>query len=417
MNRPNRLKAAMIAGLCIAAAVVLVVRNRAVAKASARHRARAVAKAKRTAPSKALPVPSSQHRSTPEERESRASAIRETIEVIRAECQRNAGGDWNKWSEQLRDVRAELISKANAAKPYNSTAEGYFEARGAVLEGRDNFPLVESKPDNYLIHIVEPASLDKFRKEHPVVDAARWLQRQGIDVIFVPVPKMTEVYPEYFTDHCPTDRIIAPHVRQAMLELLEADIEVVDLWYAFQEARYAHRELLYLPADPHWNPWGQAIAARMVAARMKRYDFVARAQASPPMCETAQVPYLPASEGAAYQALNPEQRKRAEVIQPRTYLASTNLKYPQFNETGPVACIGDSYNGGFMEFLGRELNLPLRNLSAGGNTSDAFKNFLRNPELLKDCKVVVWLVCNSSLKNPWPLPPSIRETSEPRAGE
>ena len=72
-----------------------------------------------------------------------------------------------------------------------------------------------------------------------------------------------------------------------------------------------------------------------------------------------------------------------------------------------MACIGDSYNGGFMELLGRELNLPIHPLAAGGNTSDAFKNFLRDPELLKDCRVLVWLVCNSSLKNPWPIPEQI----------
>ena len=48
-------------------------------------------------------------------------------------------------------------------------------------------------------------------------------------------------------------------------------------------------------------------------------------------------------------------------------------------------------------------------LVGGGGTTHAFKDFLRNPELLKDCKVVIWLVCNSSLKNPWPLPQRIQE--------
>ena len=166
--------------------------------------------------------------------------------------------------------------------------------------------------------MVEPASLDPFRKERPVVAGARWLEQQGIDVIFVPVPKMTEVYPEYFTDHCPSDRIIAPHVRQAMLELLEADVEVVDLWYAFQAERDTDPEPLYQPADPHWAPRAQAIAARLVAARLKRYEFVAKAQASPPICERSGVPYPAASAGAAFQALNPDQQRRAEENQPRS---------------------------------------------------------------------------------------------------
>ena len=77
-----------------------------------------------------------------------------------------------------------------------------------------------------------------------------------------------------------------------------------------------------------------------------------------------------------------------------------------------MVCIGDSYNGGFMERLGPEINLPLVLLSGGGHTTHVFKDFLRNPELLKDCKVVIWLVCNTGLKSAWPLPQKICEGSE-----
>ena len=344
------------------------------------------------------------------EPKTRAASIRETMEVIRGECQRNASGDWDRWTADLAAVRAELVTKINAAKPKDPSSAGYFEARASVLEGRDHFPLFEPAPHTYLLHVVEPASLEPFRLDRPVVEGTRWLERRGIDVIFVPVPKMTEVYPEYFTDHCPSDRIIAPRLRQTLLELLEADVEVVDLWYAFQAERDTSPELLYQPADPHWGPRAQAIAARLVAERLKRYDFAGRAQVSPPICKGPALPYPPASDGAAFKALNPEQQKRALENQPLSSRIPQHYRSPQFDNSSPVACIGDSYNSGFMELLGRELNLPIHPLAAGGNTSDAFKNFVRDPELLQDCKVVVWLVCNSSLKNPWPVPQKIRET-------
>jgi hypothetical protein len=351
----------------------------------------------------------SAERSTAAEPKTRAEAMRETMEVIRNECVRNAGGDWDRWIADLAAVRAELAAKVKAAKPYNPKSTGFFEARGAVLEGRDRFPLFESAPAIYLTHIVEPASLDPFRHARAVVAGSRWLERRGIDVIFVPVPKMTEVYPEYFTDHCPSDRIIAPRIRQIMLELLEADVEVVDLSYAFQAERDTSTELLYQPADPHWGPRAQEIAARLVAERLKRYDFVVRAQAAPRICNGPALPFPPAREGAAFNALNPEQQKRASEHQPRSSRIPQKYIRPQFYEFAPVACIGDSYNSGFMELLGREINMPIRHLAGGGNTSDAFKNFLRDSELLKDCRVVIWLVCNSSLKNPWPIPSKIHE--------
>jgi hypothetical protein len=51
--------------------------------------------------------------------------------------------------------------------------------------------------------------------------------------------------------------------------------------------------------------------------------------------------------------------------------------------------IGDSYNAGPIELLGWEINLPVCHLTGGGQTAQRFKDFLRDPGLLEDCKVVV----------------------------
>ena len=75
--------------------------------------------------------------------EERAAAIRDTIRSLREECQRSAGGDWNRWVEQLSPFRASLLKRIREAKPYNLQAEGSFEARSSVLEGRGDFALFE----------------------------------------------------------------------------------------------------------------------------------------------------------------------------------------------------------------------------------------------------------------------------------
>jgi hypothetical protein len=225
---------------------------------------------------------------------------------------------------------------------------------------------------------------------------------------------MTEVYPEHFADHCPPDRIVAPHMRRLLLDLLEADVEVVDLLPSFLEERDKDPAPLYQSADPHWAPRAQAIAARAIAARLKRYDFVARALAGPAVSKAVEAPYAPASRGSAFPALTPAQRRRAEQAQPRTCLVVTDLAGGQLmSPQSPVVLIGDSYNAGLIELLGREINLPVCHLTGGGQTTQRFKDFLRDPGLLKDCKVVVWLVSGHSLINPWPLPPVIRQAAEP----
>jgi hypothetical protein len=342
--------------------------------------------------------------------EARAAAIRETMDQLREECRRNAGGDWDRWSRHLAPLRAELAARMHAARPFNPTATGSFEGRSTVLAGRDGFPLFEAAPDAYLIHVVVPASLDELRNDRPVVAGARWLERKKIDLLFVPVPKMTEVYPEPFLDAVPPDRIIAPHVRRAMLELLEDDVEVVDVLPAFQRERDSDAEPLYQPADPHWAPRGQAIAARMVAARLARYDFGDRARSEQRFCEWVSAPYLKAQDGTAFAALDPDQQQRTAGAQPRTHIAVGRCARPVLDdETSPIVCIGDSYNAGFLELLAREVNLPVHNLSGGGQTSDAFKDLVRDPSLLEHARVVVWLVCDSSLKGPWPVPPKVRD--------
>jgi hypothetical protein len=337
----------------------------------------------------------------------RAAAIRETIRSLREECRHASGGDWDPWVDQLGPFRASLHKRIREAKPYNPEAEGTYEARSLVLEGRGNFALFESEPEGYLRYLYDTEWLEGFRNRRPVVAAARWLKSQGVDVIFVPVPKMTEVYAERFADNCPSDQIVAPQVRRIMLELLESDVEIVDLLPSFLEARDKDPAPLYQPADPHWAPRAWGVAAQAVGKRLKRYPFVAEALESARICHPAEQAFRPARQGATYLALTPDQRRRAEAVQPGTVQTVQYGTSSIVDPASSVILIGDSYNFGFCELLSLEINLPIVNLAAGGQTTQAFNDFLRAPESLKHCKVVVWLVCSTSLGREWPLPKSI----------
>ena len=343
--------------------------------------------------------------------EERAAAIRDTIRSLREECQRSAGGDWNRWVEQLSPFRASLLKRIREAKPYNLQAEGSFEARSSVLEGRGDFALFESSPEYYLRYLYDPESLDGFRKRRPVVAAARWLKSQGINVIFVPVPKMTEVYAEHFADYYPSDRVVALTCGGSSWNcwnpMSRSWISSPSSWR--QETRIPRRfsSQPILTGRPGW-----AIAAHVVGERLKRYPFVTMALESPRICQPAELPFPPASQGATYLGLSPGQRRRAESVHPRTYHTVQSCTRPLHDPASAVIVIGDSFNGGFWELLSQEINLPIGQLSGGGHTTDAFKDFLRDPGSLKQCKVVVWLVCDTSLIGAWPLPKPIRKFSD-----
>lgn len=340
--------------------------------------------------------------------EARREAIQQTMRRIERECEIHGGGDWNRWFARLAPFRAALRKKIGELKPYNPAAEGTVEARCALLEAVGDPPLFETCPEMYLRYIYGPQDLNRFVETCPAIPAikavAAWLKVRGIDLIVVPVPKMTEVYADRIVPETPPGMIVAPQSRKVLLELLKADVEVVDLLPPFLEASRSRLEPLYRPADPHWAQRGMRIAAREIGERLKRYDFVRRAVAERPGYTVSEGrAYQP---GAGYPALNPEQKQRVERALTSRLVYVTDGSKRVFSSDAAVVFIGDSYNFGLMDLVAREINMSVRNVGGGGQTTAAIRDFVRDPTLLDKCRVVVWVnhaAAVSDLK--WGLPP------------
>jgi hypothetical protein len=342
--------------------------------------------------------------------ETRERAIQRTIQEIERECQVQAGGDWNRWFAQLAPFRLALRKQIEAVKPYNPNAKGTVEARAAVLEAAGNPPLFEPRPDDYLRYLYSVGDdLSHYVATRPALPAIEavsvWLKKQGIDLIVVPVPKMTEVYPDRVVPETPPSRIVAPQNRKFLLELLKANVEVVDLLPLFLDARRDGAEPLYRPADPHWSQRGMLIAAKEIGRRLKRYGFVRQAVAAPSAYKVAQVDrYLP---GAAYPALSPEQRQSIEGALTTRLLEVTPATKPVFSDDAPVMFIGDSFTRGLMDLVAREINMPVRQHWGAGQTTAAIKDFVRDPTSLHNCRVVVWVNQATAYcwTEKWTIPP------------
>jgi hypothetical protein len=332
--------------------------------------------------------------------EARANGIRRDAAALREECQR-AGGDWDAWQRKTAPYRAALRSRIAALKDVpGGPAGNYYEG----LAGLDGFPLFEIDSRQYLNYLIDPVTLDWFRRERPVVAADRWLHRRGIDLIFVAIPKMTEVYIDHFVDPSPPDGVIAPHVRRLLLELLENDVEVVDALALFRPVRDLDSEYLYNAMESHWAPRGMRVVARAVADRVARYQFGARARFAPPVVQARGRPY-PKKQfdyivgGMGPQVLTPEQRRRALKAQTSNFVevCTDDGSPPPDNPASPVLLIGNSYAWGFREQLIRELNLLTRNRVGPGQTTDPFADFLRDPEAIEGCRVLVWIATEQDM--------------------
>jgi hypothetical protein len=346
--------------------------------------------------------------------DARNARIRQSIEAIYAECGNAADGDWEKWEYETDTYRSALKDRIGALK--NLTAW-----KCEALAGRD-LPLFEAGAHFTLSHVVNPDHWREFRQTRAVLAARNWLKQQDIDLIFVPAPAMPEVYVEHFLDEVPADGIIAPHIRQAYLEMLESDVEVVDAFQILRGLR--NRELLYLPADNHWNEAGMRAVARDVAARVGRYRFGQQARQAPPVTKSTPGPYLvqgfkdgdPAGDGkgppwlmSGWSCLTEEQQKIVARVMPKTmdHITLPDGTPVPDDPASPVMLIGNSYAEQFCELLIREMNLPLRSRWASGSTTQSFTAFVREPESLEGVRVIVWVTAHHYMSQFKPMPPPV----------
>jgi SGNH hydrolase-like domain, acetyltransferase AlgX len=340
--------------------------------------------------------------------ENRRIRVRRDAYAIQSECERAASGDWLKWENDTARFRTAFRGKL-------ASLAGNGQTPDLPLAGRD-MPIFEGNPHRNLAHMCDLTTWGSFRKTRPVVAADRWLRAQGIDLIFISVPMMPEVYTEQFLTDTPPDGIIAPHVRETFLELLESDVEVVDTYPMMREAR--RDGFLYLPADHHWNQVGMRGTIRDVAARLMRYQFARDARTAPPCTKTRQGPYAlpPGPNGNEWRP--PDQHtitetywKAALTTLPKTmdFITAPDGTDLQDDPHSPIVIIGNSFAMYFRELLIRETNLPVRTRWGNANTTEGFAGFLREPEALQGARVVIWVVSNDYIFDFKPLPDSVLE--------
>jgi hypothetical protein len=366
-------------------------------------------------PSFQLPPPCTDPREPePEAIEARATVMLRDAKAIEAQCLKAADGDWDKWQNDTEPCRAALKARISALKPRSLPGDGMPEYRYQPLAPLDDFPLFQIGPREHISYLYDPKQMESPLGIPQVVAVDRWLKRQGIDLIFVPVPKMVEIYAEHFVA-APPDGIMAPHVRRALLTLLNSDVETVDGLALFHSDRGASG-YLYNTADSHWAPPGMQVMAKEIAPRIARYKFGARAHQSPPIVWTAETPYildavLGGVNAGPWLLLSPEQQARAKTAQattlPQVYVRKDFVVPPDPNS--PVLVIGNSYVRYFWEQLVKELNLLANRNDLAGMTTESFGNLLREPELLARTRVVVWVTTTQDLTRFKPLPKAIMD--------
>jgi hypothetical protein len=274
----------------------------------------------------------------------------------------------------------------------------------------------------------------------PIAAIVAWrdnLAARGIHLLVVPAPNKESLYPEYVTRRVvPGQTVMAPTTRDVLTRLKAANVNCVDLFALFAEARSRvaepTAEPLYLEQDSHWSPAGIKLAAGAVAHQLLELNWIKRGGV-----EYRERPTTLERQGDILRMLqNPrlERRLPLERVQcAQVVRFGTDQLYQDYPQA-EILILGDSFlrifaqddpgAAGFIAHLAKELSQPVASLVNNGGASTLVRQELfRRPRLLAGKKVVIWEFVERDLRlgtEGWqtvPLPPQEAATQTTDQGK
>jgi len=248
-----------------------------------------------------------------------------------------------------------------------------------------------------------PFGIDFEREGHPVAvlsTYARLLRERGIDLLVVPVPHRLQIYGDLLPslrrqeDFPGTGAVYV----KLLLALAEEGVEVVDLLPTFLAARTDDSgetdEHLYLPTDPHWTPRGLALAAELVASRVRAFDWFEEGSERAGehfdvICEPGLHPSLDRAPPAA---------NRTTVWYRRVLQRNGKPAEPRDRES-PILLLGDSFaayyqreSSDFCRHLYARLGRRIDRIhSPGVDGATTWKAVQRRGDQLAGKRLVIWV--------------------------
>ncbi len=332
--------------------------------------------------------------------EARAADVKAERARILEEAARRGGFD--AWKLSLEPYRTELRV---VLKDMNSRPETRIrDFNGHLMHAFDiSYVLADSFLKNG-----RAGSTDAPVKQFSlVVDFYEQLKRRGIDLIFIPVPVTTEMIPDVLASHAPEPgKSNAPQRSEYLLALLDAGVEVIDLYPGLYREQERNGDTLCLLDDTHWNQLGIKESARQIAERLSRYDFVSRASGTEKRYHTQIIQAerrgdlargLPEAELAKY----PPRLYTLEQV-----TDEQGVPYED-DEESPILIAGDSFtylfadnHAGISAHIAKEIGMPVARMSSPRGGPSVPRTLARQgKDYIDKRRVVVWIMASRYLLN------------------
>ena len=262
-----------------------------------------------------------------------------------------------------------------------------------------------------------------------MLDFKRQLDAIGVELLIVPVPPKTIIYPEKVSDALevpiPIPRLDTAH--QAYYEVLrEAGVEVLDLTERFIDDRFHPEGTVYCRQDTHWSGVGCVLAGQAIAAAVRGRSWYTGIET------TSFVPrwYSTGITGDLYASLGDPSMPREELrLRGIASVGDGPATEVPPDARSAIVLLGDSHNlvfqaGGDMHATGAgladqlafELGVPVDLVAVrGSGATSARVNLLRRAQrddaYWDDKRLVIWCFAARELTegDGWALVPVVPE--------
>jgi alginate O-acetyltransferase complex protein AlgJ len=322
------------------------------------------------------------------------------IKRWQSELRKLGDGSWDKWVARVADFRRDV--------------EQQLEERPADIKGligEDGFLFFRGSL-NYLTS-GDLRQQRNDRNPYPaIVDYSNQLKAKGIDFLFVIVPAKAEIFPDKVSDSAPEagGPYVTPYTRKLMLELAEADVEVLDLLPAFIEAREGE-EPIYMKQDTHWTDRGLRLAARMIGDRVEQYPWFSQVCKQPIPYTVREVTF---TRGGDIRGMLPDDEKiayRPMKLSGQQVLSPDGSFYKD-DKSSPIVILGDSFCGvyhleapkhaGISAHIAKEIGMPVDLIMAYGSGPGIRKRLARKgASAVSEKKLVIWTTAARDLYDYW----------------
>jgi alginate O-acetyltransferase complex protein AlgJ len=258
---------------------------------------------------------------------------------------------------------------------------------------------------------VSKATKPEFADPLPAIgDFHRQLKKMGVELLMVPVPPKSVVYPDFLSDQLTISREKPPAridlESQAFYQLLHKEgIQVLDLTPFFLANRFHREGGLFCRQDTHWSGNGAVLAARKIYEVIQGRPWL---KAIPKTTYQSAWKSIPIA-GDLWRAMGEKglPQETVSVRQVGTGSAGA-LKSIAPDQKSPIILVGDSHNlvfhagddmhtrdAGLPDQLALELGFPVDLAGVrGSGATPARVNLLRraqrDPGYWKKKKLVIW---------------------------